>query len=99
MEYGSGRSGCGGSSGKPKAFERKHAEMILHEGDGIVSRENPIFERSQCPLRVSGADDSRRTGWQSRLSRIDFEERKPAGVQDLARAQLLEFVPDTALGI
>ena len=41
-------AGCGGrrrTVRQAKAFERKHAEMVLDQRDGVVGREHPVVER------------------------------------------------------
>ena len=62
VQHGASRGGCGGSAGESKAFERKDAEMILDERDGVVGGEDPVVERSLRPLGVSGSSDAEPRG-------------------------------------
>ena len=76
---GGGRGGR--LSGQPEAFEREHAKMVFEQGNGVLGRKDPVFERGFSPLRAHAA-----------VFPGVLKQRRSRWIDQLARPQLGQFL-------
>ncbi len=92
------RTCCGSGSGptsQSKAFQRKHAKVILQQGNCVVRRENPIIQRRLRPCGTLPLRGMRFTGCGRRIQQRSTprcrKQRRRTRKQHFLRAQLLHF--------